>query len=93
MNLKKYIAKSSKYIFGILFAQLISTIAISIIPILTKKVIDNYNIFNKTMIIQYAIAYIVSIILFLGFEYAKKLVLFYFTRNIPRKLNRIFFIT
>jgi len=45
------------------------------------------------MIIQYAIAYIVSIILFLGFEYAKKLVLFYFTRNIPRKLNRIFFIT
>ena len=37
MNLKKYIAKSSKYIFGILFAQLISTIAISIIPILTKK--------------------------------------------------------
>lgn len=91
MNLNKYVAKSSKYIVGILFAQLISTIAISIIPILTKKVIDNYNIFNKTMIIQYAIAYIVSIILFLGFEYVKKISIILFHKKYATEIKQDIF--
>lgn len=73
MYIKKYFRINRVNTFLILLFTLLSTIFISVIPILTKKVIDEYTTFTLSEIVGYSIAYILSVILFLLFEYLKKI--------------------
>lgn len=73
MYIKKYFRINRVNTFLILLFTLLSTIFISVIPILTKKVIDDYTTFTLSEIVGYSIAYILSVIFFLLFEYLKKI--------------------
>lgn len=73
MYIKKYFRINRVNTFLILLFTLLSTIFISVIPILTKKVIDEYTTFTLSEIVGYSIAYILSVIFFLLFEYLKKI--------------------
>ncbi|WP_282926436.1 ABC transporter transmembrane domain-containing protein [Helcococcus kunzii] len=70
--IKNYLKNNKNLIFRIIAFTFLSTIFISLIPICTKLVIDNYSNLNVSNAIFYSLFYISSILLFLFFEYKKK---------------------
>ncbi|MFM1573204.1 ABC transporter ATP-binding protein [Helcococcus ovis] len=73
MNIKNYISNNKKSVFKIVLYTFLSILFISLIPICTKLVIDNYKNLNLQTALGYGTLYIFSILLFLLFEYKKKI--------------------
>ncbi|MCT1796781.1 ABC transporter transmembrane domain-containing protein [Helcococcus kunzii] len=81
MIIKNYLKNNKNLIFRIIAFTFLSTIFISLIPICTKLVIDNYSNLNVSNAIFYSLFYILSILLFLFFEYKKKVSIVKFGYN------------
>lgn len=73
MIFKKFFRKNILLIFKILLFTFISISFISLIPVFTKMIIDNYKNLSKNTIIIYSLGYALSIILYLLFELLKKI--------------------
>lgn len=92
MNKKEFIFKNKKIFFLILLFTLLSTAFISLVPISTKNIIENYSNLNLENVLRYGSIYIISIVLFLYFEYKKRLLLRYLVITILSRQNRKFLI-
>lgn len=64
MNIKNYISNNKKSVFKIVLYTFLSILFISLIPICTKLVIDNYKNLNLQTALGYGTLYIFSILLF-----------------------------
>lgn len=73
MNFKNFFKTGKLKIIKVLVLTLISIGFISILPWLSKLLIDNIGSLDKGKVISYGLAYVGSIVFFLIFEYLKKL--------------------
>lgn len=73
MIFKRFFRLNILIIIKILFFTFVSISFISLIPVFTKMIIDNYNELSKNKIIIYSLGYALSIILYLFFELLKKI--------------------
>lgn len=81
MKKKEFILKNKKIFFLIMFFTFLSTAFISLVPISTKNIIENYSNLNLENVLRYGSIYIISIVLFLYFEYKKKISIALFGYN------------
>lgn len=81
MKKKEFILKNKKIFFLIMFFTFLSTAFISLVPISTKNIIENYSNLNLENVLRYGSIYIISIVLFLYFEYKKKVTIALFGYN------------
>lgn len=73
MIFKKFFRLNILFIVKILLFTFISISFISLIPVFTKMIIDNYKGLSKNKIMLYSFGYTLSIILYLFFELLKKI--------------------
>lgn len=73
MNFKNFFKSNKLKIGKVLLLTLISIGFISILPWLSKLLIDNIGSLDRGKVISYGLAYVGSIVFFLIFEYLKKL--------------------
>lgn len=81
MIIKNYIRENKIGLLSIIVYTFLATSFISLIPICTKLVIDNYRSLNKDKLIYYSLTYVLAIVLFLFFEYMKKISLAKYSKN------------
>lgn len=72
MNPTVYMSRNRGLIFRILLYTFLSIVFISLVPVLTKLLIDSYRHFSGGDILRCALGYIGAIGLFLFFEWKKK---------------------
>lgn len=70
--MKDLFKRNALYITLVMLFTLLSVFFVSIIPLTTKYLIDNYSNLDTNKVIILIVVYIISILLFLLFEYLKK---------------------
>lgn len=90
MIFKSFFRRNILLIIKILCFTLISISFISLIPVFTKEIIDNYKNLSKDKIIMYSLSYAFSTILYLFFELLKKLNLNKLQKNMVFLLNTVY---
>ena len=85
--MKKYFKKNFGKIFLILLFTFISVLMISIIPLTTKYIIDYYQELDWTKIIILGGIYVLAIVLFLIFEYLKKVEYVLFQKSVSKEIK------
>jgi len=88
MDFKKYFKENKLSILSIFVFTIIYSLFLSLIPMITKNVIDKYQLFAKQDIVKYSAYYVFAILLYLLFEYFNKLAICRFERNFLISIRR-----
>jgi len=91
MDFKKYFKNNFKTLILILIWVILGSAFAAMIPYLSKLVLDNYQSFELKDVLLYIGAYIGSILLFLLFEYLKKIYYNRFECNYYREIKEDIF--
>ena len=89
--MKKYFKNNFGKIFLILLFTFISVLMISIIPLTTKYIIEYYQDLDWTKMIILGCIYVLAIVLFLVFEYLKKIEYTLFQKSVLKELKNDLF--
>jgi ABC-type multidrug transport system fused ATPase/permease subunit len=89
--MKKYFKTNLGKIIWILLFTFLSVGMISIIPLTTKYIIDSYQDLNVTKILILGGIYVLAIVLFLVFEYLKKIGNVSFQKAVCKELKEDLF--